>query len=266
MEAAVNVGAYLDRIAYDGPIHANVETLRHVHRAHMTAVPFENLDIHLDVPIELSVPAFYEKVVTRRRGGFCYELNGLFAWLLSELGYRVTLLSARVASAGRLGPEFDHMTLLVESQGRWIADVGFGDSFLEPLRLDTSFGGEQDGTRYAVRQAADVWTVSRRMRTQGDWEPLYAFSLAPRRLEEFADRSRFQQTSPESHFTRNVVCSRATADGRMTLSGRKLIVTTRRGREERALRDADDARDVLAAKFGVRIDERGAARLFGRSA
>src|SRR6185436_18299602 len=99
---------YLERIRYDGETTPSVETLRRIHRAHMLAVPFENLDIHLGIPIALSVPAFYEKIVDRKRGGFCYELNGLFAWLLAELGFSVTLLSARVFAAGRLSPEFDH--------------------------------------------------------------------------------------------------------------------------------------------------------------
>ena len=113
----MRVDAYLGRIRYDGPTALTPETLRRIHRAHMVAVPFENLDIHLGIPIGLSVPAFYEKIVDRRRGGFCYELNGLFAWLLTELGWSVTILSARVASPGRLSPEFDHLLLLIDGAG-----------------------------------------------------------------------------------------------------------------------------------------------------
>src|SRR5262245_14904037 len=132
------VAEYLGRVGYDGPVDVTPETLRRLHLAHLLAVPFENLDIHLGRPIVLDVDRIFEKIVRRRRGGFCYELNGLFAWLLGELGFDVELLSAQVLDGGRLGPEFDHMTLLVEHEGRWLVDVGFGDSFLEPLALEPS--------------------------------------------------------------------------------------------------------------------------------
>jgi arylamine N-acetyltransferase len=99
----------------------------------MLTVPFENLDIPLGHPIVLSLPSFYDKIVRRRRGGFCYELNGLFGWLLEQLGFAVLMLSALVFHGVPPGPEFDHLVLLIEMEERLIADVGFGDSFLEPL-------------------------------------------------------------------------------------------------------------------------------------
>src|SRR3954447_25028309 len=105
----MEIDAYLKRIAYRGSREPTVETLRQLHRAHLLAVPFENLDIPLGNPIVLSVPSFYDKIVERRRGGFCYELNGLFAWLLEQLGFHVELLSAGVFSGNRPGPEFDHL-------------------------------------------------------------------------------------------------------------------------------------------------------------
>ncbi len=114
-----------------------MDALRRLHVAHLRTVPFENLDIHRGVPIVLEQDRILKKLVTDRRGGFCYELNSGFAWLLSELGYRVTLLSAEVARPeGGFGIPFDHMALLVEADGGlWLADVGFGDSFLYPLRF-----------------------------------------------------------------------------------------------------------------------------------
>src|SRR5262245_26549659 len=134
-----NSQSYLRRIFYHSGLEPTPETLRKIHLSHMLRVPFENLDIHLNRLIELNVDSFFQKIVQNNRGGFCYELNGLFAELLKSLGYSVTLLSARVTRAdGSFGPDFDHMTLLVELDQRWIADVGFGDSFLEPLLLDTT--------------------------------------------------------------------------------------------------------------------------------
>src|SRR5262245_35330983 len=144
----MNIQAYLDRIDYHGPLEPTAETLRALHMAHMLAVPFENLNIGMGWPIVLDQDALFEKIVTRRRGGFCYELNGLFAALRRAVGFEVTMLSAGVArAAGGFGPEFDHLTLLVGGIGDggwglgdpaspnpqppspipWLADVGFGD-------------------------------------------------------------------------------------------------------------------------------------------
>jgi N-hydroxyarylamine O-acetyltransferase len=134
---------YLKRIRFSATPGADglgptLPTLQALHRAHMLAVPFEDLSIHIGQPIILQEDALFDKIVRRRRGGFCYELNGLFAALLRHLGYRVTLLSAGVArSAGGFGPEFDHLTLLVHqlAGADWLADVGFGDSFVQPRAL-----------------------------------------------------------------------------------------------------------------------------------
>ncbi len=257
----MRVDAYLDRIGYEGPRVKTAETLTQLHRAQMLSVPFENLDIHLGIPIGLSVSDFYAKIVTRRRGGYCYELNGLFAWLLSELGFRVSLLSGRVVSSGQLSPEFDHLLLLVEHDGQWIADVGFGDSCLEPLRVDPALDDEQNGSGYSIAHAEGAWTVRRR-REQA-WEPQYMFSLTPRRLDEFAARNWFQQTSPESHFTRSTICSLAMRTGRISLSGRRLIVTTGDCREDREVRSVEEYRGLLMSEFGIALGERDADVLFG---
>jgi N-hydroxyarylamine O-acetyltransferase len=176
-----------------------------LHQAHLLSVPFENLSIHYGQPIILEDKALYDKIVQRQRGGFCYELNGLFAWLLRQLGFTVTLLSARVAQAdGDFSPEFDHLTLQVHDVNGmdWLADVGFGDSFRLPLQLksDTEQDGGDDLT-YRLRVDAEdaSWLVQR----QGgeDWETQYRFTLRPHIMADFAERCLFQQTSPDSHFT-----------------------------------------------------------------
>src|SRR5881275_1832993 len=105
--------AYLDRIDALRPARADAAALRELHRLHQLAVPFENLSIHLDEPISLDEPDLVDKIVTRRRGGFCYELNGAFALLLEALGARVSRVAAQVYGDGRLGPPFDHLALVV---------------------------------------------------------------------------------------------------------------------------------------------------------
>src|SRR5258708_24874467 len=145
----MEIDAYLRRIRYAGETEPSQNTLRSLHRSHMFAVPFENLDISLGRKIICEENRFLHKIVDERRGGFCYEMNGAFAALLRELGFQVTLLSARVSEGdGRNGPEFDHMALRVElDEEDWLADVGFGDSFVEPLRLEPGLEQEQFGRR-----------------------------------------------------------------------------------------------------------------------
>lgn len=218
-ERTSRVEEYLGRIGYDGPRDATEETLRRLHVAHLLAVPFENLDIHLGRPIVLDLDRIFDKVVRGRRGGFCYELNGLFGWLLDALGFEVAMVSARVANErGELSQEFDHMALLVMLDSVWLADVGFGTSSREPLRLGASEAVTSDGVAYSVVRDGDGWLMVGR--EESGAKPQYRFAEVARRLDEFEDMCRYHQTSSESHFTRNGICSLATPDGRVTLRGR----------------------------------------------
>ena len=251
------VDVYLARIGYQGARAPTLHTLRALHRAHLASVPFENLDIHAGRRIHLDRAAFFRKVVGERRGGFCYELNGLFAELLTSLGFAVTLLSARVARRdGGFGPDFDHMTLLVDLERRWIADVGFGRCFEEPLALGDPAEQESDGTLYRTVPDGDGWRLESRA-PGGAPAPEYVFELVPRALEEFAGMCEFHQTSPESHFTRQTVCSLPRpGGGRVTLSGHTLVETVHGDRRETPLAD-DRAVDVaLLERFGVRLPTR----------
>jgi N-hydroxyarylamine O-acetyltransferase len=247
----LDTAAYLERINYRGPLEATAETLRRLHVAHLLAVPFENLSIHAGEPIVLDDEALFDKVVARRRGGFCYELNGLFARLLRELGFEVEMLSAGVSGGdGGFGPEFDHMALLVKLEERWLADVGFGDSFVEPLRLDER-GEQRQGTRsFRVEEEGDRLILSKRDEG-GEWVAQYRFSLTPHVYADYAEMCRHHQTSPESHFTQGRVCTRLTPEGRVTLSRLRLINTDADGRRERELSDGQEYAEALREHFGV---------------
>jgi N-hydroxyarylamine O-acetyltransferase len=243
------VAAYLERITYLGPTEPSPETLRAIHRAHMFAVPFENLDISLGRTIICDESRFIDKIVNRRRGGFCYELNGAFAALLGALGFEVTLLSARVARAdGSDGPEFDHLTLRVDFEEPWLVDVGFGDGFLEPLRLQPDLEQPQIGRCYRLTGAGGVFRVE--VRTNHKWKTEYSFTGQPRQLSDFTAMCHYHQTSPDSSFTHNRTCSRATPDGRLTLSNGKLIETHNGARSERTLNEQEWV-GCLRDLFGV---------------
>ena len=250
----MNVTDYLRRIDYRGSLEPTAATLRALHVAHLQHVPFENLDIALRRLFDLAPTALFEKIVTRRRGGFCYELNGLFAVLLEQLGFCVKQLAARVVNKdGGLGPEFDHLTLQVQCPVRedslWLADVGFGDSFLEPLHFKEQ-DEQPDGLRgYRINlDEANYWLWEREY--DGTWMRRYCFDLQPRRLSDFAAMCLWQQTSPNSSFTQRRICTRATPDGRITLSDLRLITTVWGQRSERMIGE-EEYRDVLREQFGI---------------
>jgi N-hydroxyarylamine O-acetyltransferase len=245
--------AYLARLGYTGARTPSLDVLRALHERHLLRVPFENLDIHWKRPIVVDEAAFLRKVVEERRGGFCYELNGAFGALLRALGFEVANLSARVPkSTGEgLGPPFDHMALLVtlDDGSRWLADVGFGDSFFSPLSLDTREEQTDRNGVYRFEQDGEDW----RYLSQRDagWSLEYLFSLEPHALHEFAPMCDFQQYSAESGFTKKRVCTLATETGRITLADSKLIVTTGRSKEEVPVSTAEWSR-VLEETFGIR--------------
>jgi N-hydroxyarylamine O-acetyltransferase len=249
----VDVAAYLERIGYSGSRTPNADTLRDIHRAHLFSVPFENLDIAWGREIRMDQEAFVRKIVEHHRGGFCYELNGAFSMLLHALGFQVTLLSARVPLAdGSDSPEFDHLTLRVDLNEPWIADVGFGDCFVDPLPLQVGAEQEQQGKWFRIVEVGDSLRLERRDREAG-WKTEYLFALKSRRLEEFAEMCHYHQTSPQSPFTRKRVCSRATPEGRITLSEMKLITTNGDRREELSLTSEAEWRAALDYHFGVRV-------------
>jgi N-hydroxyarylamine O-acetyltransferase len=247
------VAAYLGRIGVAPPAAADAAALRALHRAHQVAVPFENLSIHLGEPISLDEADLVDKIIRRRRGGFCYELNGALALLLEALGGRVSRLAAAVYGGGRAGPPFDHLALAVrlpDGTGPWLADVGFGSHSDYPLRLDSRTEQDDPAGRFLLADAGDG-----DVDVLKDGEPQYRLELRERSLADFAPTCWWQQTSPASHFTRATICSRLTGDGRISVSDRTLIRTSGGARTEQHL-DSDD--DLLAAyrdHFGIVLDE-----------
>jgi N-hydroxyarylamine O-acetyltransferase len=245
----MDVGAYLRRIRFDATPRPDLDTLRALHIAHLEAVPFENLDIHLGRRVVLDERAFFDKIVSRGRGGWCFELNGLFAALLRSIGFRATMLAAGVRQQdGTYSHEFNHMTLMVELAERWLADVGFGDSFREPLRLDDPGEQVRDGRPYRITHDGVRGIMSGRSET--GTEKGYRFTLAPRELGNYTGRCVYLQTSPDSIFTQRIICSRATPTGRVTIANRQLIITEGDARTERELAESE-WREAFTTHFGI---------------
>jgi N-hydroxyarylamine O-acetyltransferase len=245
-------GAYLRRIAVGPPESFDAAALSAWHRAHQLAVPFENLSIQLSEPVSLDEDTLVAKIVDRRRGGFCYELNGAFALLLEAFGTQVTRVAARVYGETGPGPPFDHLALIAtppDGSGPWLADVGFGSHSTYPLLLDSRTEQDDPAGRFRLADAAggDVDVLR-------DGQPQYRIELRERSLADFIPTCWWQATSPQSHFTRSAICSRLTEDGRISLSGATLIRTSGGSRSEQRI-DGDDA--LLAAyreHFGIVLD------------
>jgi N-hydroxyarylamine O-acetyltransferase len=249
----MDIRTYLTRIQYVKPIRPDAQTLQGLHLAHMQNVPFENLDIGLKRPMLLTEPALWNKIVLQKRGGFCYELNGLFAWLLKEIGFAVTYLNARVYNrAGELGIDFDHLALLVNAPNEttcWLADVGFGDSFNLPLSFEER-GEQVQGLRsYRIEQIIDGY-VTWQKNYAGSWERQYFFDLQPRKFPtDYEPACSHHQTSPESSFTRGSIISRATSDGRVSLEEGRLILTKNGQRSVRPI-NKDEYQTLRKEYFG----------------
>jgi N-hydroxyarylamine O-acetyltransferase len=254
---------YLDRIRFSGRPKIDLDFLSRLQQAHLHNVPFENLSIHSRERIRLEPSWLLEKIVRRTRGGFCFECNGAFGWLLAALGFDVQRLSARVYNEqrGSYSEPFDHMLLLVNLGARYIVDVGFGESFRQPLQLDERADQAQPWGKYRLMAGEDQYIYQRWV--EGGWRPQYTFTVAPHPLDAFSGMCKFHQTSPESPFTRNWAASLATQKGRITLveenRDARLITTENGRRHETIIMGLENSLLLLDEMFdlrGFRLDRR----------
>lgn len=257
--ATFALAPYFDRIGYPVPEIPSLENLKRLHRHHVMAIPFENLDIHYPQTILLEEDRFYDKIVQQRRGGFCYEQNGLLYEVLQQLGYHTFLISASVyqVEEAEFGPLDAHVAIIVEiNEEQWLVDVGFGSSFPEPLRLVTNQAQEQDGVMYVIKNSEDTDFVLERSYDGGkSYTPMYRFDLTPYKLDHFRKMCYFHQTSEASPLYRKKLISIATPGGRITLTNRQFILTQGEERQETAIQGEVDFQEKLRQYFGYRIVE-----------
>ncbi len=253
----MKIHEYLHRIGYTPDAKADLKTLCGLQTAHMLTVPFENLDIGLHRPILLDEKSLWNKLITQKRGGFCYELNGLFAWLLKEVEFDVTYFNARVHNKedDTFGMDFDHLTLMVripDESTRWLVDVGFGDSFTQPLNIDTTHEQVQGLCGYWIEPFMNGYQLWQR-NYDGSSEHQYFFDLTPRRFpDEYLDACDYHQTSPKSIFTRKRIITRLTADGRVSLDDEKLIITSNGERTIQEVKE-EERTSLLKKYFNVTL-------------
>lgn len=254
-ESTIDIQEYLTRLRYIGEVRPNLESLIALQKAHLLSVPFENLDIHARKRIVLDPDRLFHKIVVMKRGGFCYELNGLFHLLLQKLGFHATLAMGRVYDRTRsaYGPEFDHMLVLAKVDGQtWLADVGFGDFAMRPLKVTLDEPVTDLNGQFVIERHTDEYfRVSRYSPEEMRYLPEYLFSKTERSLSDFTEMCLYHQTSPESHFTRQKLCSVATATGRVTLTDAKIIVTENGTRTVCEITDELEFDRALAQHFNI---------------
>ena len=223
----MNIQKYLDRIKYFSEVETSKEVMFGLHKQHLLNIPFENLDIHYGIKIELDLEKLYQKIIIEKRGGFCYELNSLFNELLKAIGFDTFLISGSVHKKNdTYGQEFDHMAIIVMLECKlYLVDVGFGKFILEPLEILIDIPQiDNYGTFIIDRFGDDNFRVNKL--EEKIKIPEYIFNLNKRRLADFKEMCDFHQSSQYSHFTKNKVISMADTNGRVTLTNETLKITT----------------------------------------
>jgi arylamine N-acetyltransferase len=259
---AVDVAEYFDRIGYQGPAEPTVETVRALVAAHNRSIPFENLDPVMGIPVaDLSAAALTDKLVHRRRGGYCYEQNGLMGYVLEELGFGVERLAGRVVWLNPDGPlpAQTHHVLSVavpDVDGRLLVDVGFGGQTLtSPIRLEAGPVQQTRHEPYRIRERGDGYQLEAEVR--GEWQPLYIFTARPQPRIDLEVGSWYVSTHPDSFFVTGVTAALVTDDARWNLRGRNLAIH-RAGETEKIRFDtAAEVLDALTDRFGIDLTDLG---------
>lgn len=250
----LDLTAYLDRINFSGTTDVSPDTLARLHHAHFYAIPFENFDILLGRGIDLEPQAVFDKLVRSKRGGYCFELNGLFLRALHSLGFEARALLARVHLTGTPSGR-GHQLELISIDGRdWVADVGFGgDSPREPIPLELDSPVTNNGQTIRLTDGGHFGIMFQAL-DKGKWKDLYSFDLGHVYPADIAYGNHYASTSPNTFFTFSRVAARPLPNGEVTLLDRTLK-TTVNGREEvQILPDSPAYLDAVKTHFGIEID------------
>jgi N-hydroxyarylamine O-acetyltransferase len=242
---------YLKRIDYTDVVDVTDEVLTSLHKNHVFQIPFENLDVYYKRIFNLDIGNVYQKIINDRRGGFCYELNLLFNWLLTEIGFSSRIIASRIFNEnGTAGPDFDHMSIYVKTGKGFLLDVGYGDLFVTPIEIKE--GVQFDGRNYFL---IDKWNKNEyviSMSADGiSFSKRYAFSLDLINAKDFDTICLDKQTNPSSYFVKNVICTKPTQTGRVTIFNNKLVVKNGELRTEIAIQSEENFARCLKDKFEI---------------
>ncbi len=250
----MNIYEYTNRINYTGSLSPTLPVLAALQRAHLLNVPFENLDIHRNVPIILDVERVFQKIIVNKRGGFCYELNELFLQLITAIGFEARRISAGVYNDKKeiYGNTMGHQTILVNLDGEdYLTDVGFGTFTFGPLHFKQGKELKDERGRFFFDKYDDEYFRVNKI-VEDKVIPEYIFKNETRVYSDFEERCHYQQTSPESHFTQKRLISIATPEGRVTITGNVLKITTGEEVTEREFRE-EEYEHLLLKYFKVKL-------------
>lgn len=248
----MNIKKYLNRIHYPGKAVANESSLIRLHSNHVYQIPFENFDIQNNIHKRLEEEHLFNKIIHNKRGGFCYELNFLFYSLLINLGFDAKVISARIFNDGIVGPEFDHMAIIVKiEKNDWLVDVGFGDLFIKPLKMHTGIEQVDELCSFKIELGEKQKYFLSKSREEAIFENIYSFKVEEKKLEQFFPQCKLKQESPLSYFVQNKICTLPIAGGRKTLFNSKYKETKNKEKLEVQIDDEMQARKILSTKFYI---------------
>jgi N-hydroxyarylamine O-acetyltransferase len=267
MSEHFGLDAYFARIRYDGPRTPTLETLRTIQLLHPQAIAFENLNPLLGLPVQLDLESLQEKLIRSRRGGHCFEQNGVLLQALRALGFRVAGLAGRVVwnKPDDMVPPRSHMVLRVElEEGTFLADVGFGLSPTAPLRLAPDIEQQTPHESFRLLKSDGLYTLQCRLKDE--WTSFYRFDLQEQAPIDYQVANYYVSTWPSSHFINSLIAARATPDGRYGLRNNRLSIHRLKGEsEQRELTSAAEITTALHDLFGVVVpDERAFAARLGQ--
>ncbi|MGI6659684.1 MAG: arylamine N-acetyltransferase family protein [Dethiobacteraceae bacterium] len=263
---AFNLEAYFKRINYDGPTDVSYETLEALHIAHTMNVPFENLDVILGRPILLDRESLFNKIVVNNRGGYCFEMNTFFKYVLDAMGFNATILLTNRTRERQEFASRTHQLLLVEIDGqKYIADVGFGmNGLTAPIRLEVGVDQQQFTHTYRLEYDEDFGYILQN-KIGDEYRTMFAFKLDPCNLADCQMSNHYMATYPESFFRKFRMVTMPTVEGRITLNHNTLKFYTNGQLTETELNSKEELKEALKKHFNLDLDVIGdeAASLAG---
>ena len=252
------IKAYLDRIDYNGLLDGSADTLANLQECHLKAVPYENIDILQEIPLSLEIDDLFDKVVNRHRGGYCFELNAIFRWLLEELDYQVTSLMARFwKDEPNPPPKRRHHVLKVAAENtNYLCDVGVGVPIpLRPIKMEECLEQKINGQSYKLERTGDPyvgWMLFELK--EGEWCRLYSFTEEPQYQKDFIMATYWCENASDSIFINDAMVAIRTDEGRNTIDGKKFKLFRTDGVKTFTPQTKKEYKDALKKYFGIDLE------------